>query len=179
MELFEIIFPQLRNFKIFSNLNNFAKAKVEDLDFIFLLSLLIIDDTDNVDYFLYKFNISKKDQKRLKIIDDFYKEKVFSKSFSEKNLNKIFYYKGKQSLIDILSFRIFTSRKIDIKLLKFIDQFQSKELPSMPIGAKFLMEKYQIPEGKSLGSKLRSIEEEWVNNNFKLSQEQINKIVSR
>ena len=82
-------------------------------------------------------------------------------------------------MIDILSFRIFTSRKIDIKLLKFIDQFQSKELPSMPIGAKFLMEKYQIPEGKSLGSKLRSIEEEWVNNNFKLSQEQINKIVSR
>jgi poly(A) polymerase len=49
----------------------------------------------------------------------------------------------------------------------------------MPFGAKFLMEKYQIPEGKNLGTKLKNIEEEWVNNNFKLSEKQINKIVSR
>ena len=49
----------------------------------------------------------------------------------------------------------------------------------MPIGAEFLMEKYQIPEGKNLGNKLKSIEEEWVNNNFKLSQKQIDKIISR
>ena len=179
IELFEIIFPQLKNFKIFSNPNNFAKAKIEESDFIFLLSLLIIDGKDNVDYFIYKFNISKKDQKRLKIIDDFYKEKISSKSFSEKNLNKIFYYKGKQSLIDILSFQIFSSRKIDKKLLKFIEQFKSKDLPSLPVGAKFLMEKYEIPEGKNLGIKLKSIEEEWVNNNFKLSQKQIDKIISR
>ena len=178
LELFEIIFPQLSNFKIFSNPNNFAKAKIQESDFVFLLSLLIIDGTDNVDYFLYKFNISRKDQKRLKIIDDFYKEKKTLKSFSENNLNKIFYYKGRQSLIDILSFQIFISRKIDKKLLKFIEQFKSKELPSLPIDAKFLMEKYQIPEGKSLGSKLKNIEEEWVNNNFELSQKQIDKIVS-
>ena len=37
---------------------------------------MIIDETDNADYFLYKFNISKKDQKRIKIIDNFYKEKI-------------------------------------------------------------------------------------------------------
>ena len=179
LELFEIIFPQLRNLKIFSNPNNFAKAKIEESDFIFLLSTLIIDGTDNADYFIYKFNISKKDQKRVKIIDNFYKEKTSLKSFSEKNLNKIFYYKGKQSLIDILGFSIFSSKKIDKKLLNFIERFKSKELPSMPIGAEFLMEKYQIPEGKNLGNKLKSIEEEWVNNNFKLSQKQIDKIISR
>ena len=39
----------------------------------------------------------------------------------------------------------------------------------MPIGAKTLMEKYDIPEGKNLGNKLKLIEEEWVNNNFKIS----------
>ena len=41
------------------------------------------------------------------------------------------------------------------------------------------MEEYQIPEGKSLGNKLKSIEEEWVNNNFKISRKQIDKIVNR
>ncbi len=178
LELFEIIFPQFKNFKLFSNPNSFAKTKIEESDFIFLLSVLIIDKTDNADYFIYKFNISKKDQKRLKIIDDFYKDKITSKSFLENNLNKIFYYKGKEAVIDILSFKIFTSRKIDQNILKIIEQFQSKDLPTMPVGAKFLMEKYQIQEGKSLGAKLKNIEEEWVDNNFKLSEKQIDKIIN-
>ena len=179
LELFEIVFPQLKNFRLFSNPNSFAKTKIEESDFIFLLSTLIIDNSDNTDYFIYKFNISKKDQKRLKIIDNFYKDKISSKSFSEKNLNRIFYYKGKQALIDILSFKIFKSRNIDKKILKFIEQFKFKDLPSMPVDAKFLMEKYQIIEGKNLGTKLKTIEEEWVNNNFKLSDKQIDKILSR
>jgi poly(A) polymerase len=86
---------------------------------------------------------------------------------------------GKQALIDILSFRIFSSKKIDKKVLKLIEQFQSKDPPSMPIGAQFLMDKYQMTEGKNLGIKLKNIEEEWVNNNFKLSEKQIDKIVNR
>ena len=48
-----------------------------------------------------------------------------------------------------------------------------------PQGAVKLIEKYQIPEGKDLGTKLKNIEEEWVNNNFKLSQNQIDKIINR
>ena len=178
IELFEIIFSQVKNIKIFSNPNKFAQTKIQEADFIFLLSLLIIDGMDNTDYFIYKFNISKKDQRRLKVIDNFYKDKIVAKSFSEKNLNKIFYYKGKQSVIDILSYRLFNSKKIDKKLLNFIDQFRSKVLPTMPIGAKVLMEKYNIPQGKNLGTKLKIIEEEWVNNNFHLTEKQINKIIS-
>ena len=178
LELFNIIFPQLKNIKLFSKPNKFAKMKIEEADFIFLLSVLIIDGTDNTDYFIYKFNISKKDQKRLKIIDNFYKDNISSNSFSEKNLNRIFYYKGKQSLVDILSLKIFKSQKVDEKLLKLIEQFNSKNLPSMPVSAKFLMERYKIPEGKSLGKKLKNIESEWVNNNFKLSDKQINKIIN-
>ena len=49
----------------------------------------------------------------------------------------------------------------------------------MPFNAKRLMSNYNIPEGKILGNKLRMIEEEWVNNNFKLSDKQISKIISR
>ncbi len=178
IELFEIIFPQIKNVKLFSSPNEFSQKKIEEADIIFLLSVLIIDGSDNADYFIYKFNISKKDQKRLKIIDNFYKEKITSKSFSEGNLNKIFYYTGKQSVIDILSYKLFKSKKIDNKLMKLIDEFKSKILPIMPFGAKILMEKYQISEGKYLGDKLKIIEKEWVNNNFKLSEKQIDKIIN-
>tara|TARA_B100001063_G_scaffold246120_1_gene284055 strand:- start:1324 stop:2598 length:1275 start_codon:yes stop_codon:yes gene_type:complete len=177
VELFEIIFPQIKNIKIFSNPNKFALTKIKEADFVFILSTLIIDGSDNLDYFIYKFNLSKKNQKRLKNIDDFYREGINSKSFSEKNLNKIFYYKGKESIIDILSYKIFISKKVDNNLLGLIDKFKAKILPTMPIGAKVLIEKYQIPEGKNLGSKLKIIEEEWVNNDFQLTDKQISKII--
>ena len=178
VELFEAIFPQIKNIKIFSNPNTFAKSKIQEANFIFLLSLLIIDGSDNADYFIYKFNISKKNQKRLKIIDNFYKEKISSSSLSEKNLNKLFYYNGKESVIDILSFRLFSLRKVDQNLLNLINLFNSKISPILPIGAKVLMEKYNIQEGKSLGNILKMIEEEWVNNNFQLSENQIEKIIN-
>ena len=178
VELFEIIFPQIINIKIFSNPNDFAKSKMKELDFIFLLSILIIDQSDNADYFFYKFNISKKDQKRIKIVKNFYNEKITAKSFSEKNLNKVFFYFGKQSVIDILSYRLFILKKIDIKLINLIDHFKSKILPVIPINAEILMKKYNIPAGKNLGDKLKILEEEWVKNDFKLSDEQISKIIS-
>ena len=40
------------------------------------------------------------------------------------------------------------------------------------------MKKYNIPQGKTLGDKLKIIEEEWVNNNFQLSEKKIDKIIS-
>ena len=178
IELFEIIFPQIKKIKLFSNANDYAQIKIKESDFIFLLSVLIIDGSDNAEYFIYKFNISKKDQKRLKAIDNFYKDKITVNSFSEKNLNKIFFYHGRQCVLDILSYRLFTLKKVDKNLLKLTDQFKNKILPSMPINASFLMEKYEIPAGKDLGKKLKIIEEEWVNSNFQLTDKQINKIIN-
>ncbi len=39
------------------------------------------------------------------------------------------------------------------------------------------MTKFNIPEGKQLGLKLKLIEEEWVKNNFNISDEQVNNII--
>jgi poly(A) polymerase len=178
LELFEMIFPQIKKIKYFFRPNSFAQKKIDEADFIFCLSILIIDGLDNTDYFFYKFNISKKDQKRIKNIDNFYSEKITTKSFSEKNLNKLFYYYGKQTVLDILSYKLFVNKRIDQVLLKLLESFESKPKPFMPIGAKVLMNKYNIPEGKTLGAKLKLIEEEWVKNNFYISEKEIEKIVN-
>ena len=178
LDLISVIFPELKNIKIFSKLNDNQKVFLVDTDFIFLISLMIVDGTDNVDYFLYKFNISKKNQKRIKIIDEFFKENKNKNTFSEKNMNKIFYYNGRQAVIDILQFRIITAKKFDKKLIELIKFYKDKTSPIMPVGANVLMAKYKIPEGKQLGLKLKIIEEEWVKNDFKISDEQIEQIVN-
>ena len=178
LEIFSIIFPELKDINFFSKLSLTQKNLLKENDFIFLLSLILIDETDNVDYFLYKFNISKKDQKRLKLIDNFYKEKINSKSFSLNKMNKIFYYHGKQTVIDILNYRIIKNKKLDENLIDMITLFQNKDKLIMPVNADLLMTKYNIPEGKQLGIKLKSIEQEWVNNNFKISDQQIDNIIN-
>ena len=138
---------------------------------------MIIDGTDNADYFIYKFNLSKKDQKRLKSIDSFYKENVSIKNFNEKNFNKIFYYNGKQAVFDIINYKLFISPKVEKKLLKLIESYKDKVVPNLPIDANMLMTKYNIPEGKTLGNKLKLIEETWVDNKFQISDKQIQKII--
>ena len=69
-------FSSIKNISVFNKLNSFAKKNFRKVDFIFLVSLMVIDGTDNVDYFIYKFNISKKDQKRLLFLNNFYFKKI-------------------------------------------------------------------------------------------------------
>ena len=111
-------------------------------------------------------------------MNNFYLDKISSKTFSEHNLNKIFYFNGKEALMDVIYFRIFKSYKVDIKLLEMIENYQQKVLPLLPLRAITLMTKYNIPEGKELGNKLKMIEELWVNNNFKISETEVLKIVN-
>ena len=177
IELILLIFPELKNIKSVINSIKVKKEFFVELDFIFLLFLMIIDETDNLEYFLYKYNISKKDQKRAYAINDFYNEKNGSKTLNESNLNKVLYYNGKQAVLDILNFKIIKTKKADKKLLSLLELYKNKVTPSLPVGADLLITKYKIPEGRRLGSMLKLIEEEWVRNNFEISDKQIDNIV--
>ena len=176
LELINIIFPQLKKLDRLKKLNSYALENFNKIDFIFLIALVIVDGSDNTEYFFYKFNISKKDQKRIKTIDLFYRDKINIKSFNEKNLNKILYFNGKQAVIDIVNFKLFISKKVEKNLIKIIEIFKNKKIPNMPVGANLLMSKYNIPEGRSLGIKLRKLEETWIENDFIITEKQIEKI---
>ena len=176
-EIIRLIFPQFKNFDCFKKLNNFAKKKISEVDYIFLISLMIIDDTDNTDYFLYKFRLSNENKRRILFLKKFYDEKVNKNTFSEKNLWRVLYFHGKKSLQDLLYFEIFRSKNENKKLLQMFNFFQDKELPIFPIKAKNLMEKFNIAEGKLLGVKLKEIEEKWIENNFSISEKEIAKVI--
>ena len=77
-----------------------------------------------------------------------------------------------------MNHRIIKSKKVDNSLNELIMNYENSKIPIMPISADLLMKKYEIPEGKQLGEKLRIIEEEWVKNNFKISDQQVDNIVN-
>ena len=71
-EIITLIFPQLVNLSIFKNINDYSIKIINDKDFIFLISLMIIDTTDNSDYFIYKYNISNEDKKRIRFLSNIF-----------------------------------------------------------------------------------------------------------
>jgi len=62
-------------------------------------------------------------------------------------------------------------------ILKLKNYFDKQEAPRFEIKAKTLIENYNYKEGKELGNKLKEIEEFWIDNSFKISKEELNKIV--
>ena len=176
-ELLQLIFPQFKNLEKIKRLNPLAKEKLKDIDFIFLLGLLTIDETDNLDYFLFKYNISKKDQKRLINIKNFFHNKKDTFKINFQSLWKYYYLYGQQSLNDILNFKIFISKKNDKKFIDLIHYFKNKKAPVFPIKADDLMKKFNFTEGKKLGENLKILEDYWINNNFKINEKDIKKIV--
>ena len=71
-------------------------------------------------------------------------------------MNKVFYFNGREALLDVLYFKIFKSKKVDNKIIKLIEIFKKKEMPVMPFKASTLMEKYQVPEGRRAGTEVKS-----------------------
>ncbi len=177
LEVIRLIFPQFKNLQVLKNLNNFGKNNLKNIDFCFLLSLLIIDETDNSDYFVYKFNISKKHQKRILIIKDFFYKNKENQKINTQNLWKVFYKHGKESLKDILNYKLFISKKVDKKIIDYLKFFDEKSIPVFPIKGEDLMKKFDIPQGKKVGENLKLAEDYWINNNFKISDKELEKIV--
>ncbi len=175
-EIISLVFPQFKNIQI---LNNLDSKDFEDLDFIILISLLIIDTSDNTEYFLYKFRLSKTNEKRILFLKNFFSSSINKTTFTKKNLWKIFYFNGKESLLDLLNYQKLKSKKDNKKMLDLIKFFQDKKPPSFPVKANNLMEKYNISEGKELGIKLKKIEQIWLDNNFEISENEIEVLFKR
>ena len=57
-------------------------------------------------------------------------------------MNKVFYYNGKEAVIDILKYKIIKSKKVDNSLKELIQYYENIRIPVMPINADLLMSKY-------------------------------------
>ena len=172
-EIILLIFPQVKNIDIFKKLNKNYKSEILKKDFIFLLSLLIIDETDNSEFFLYKFNMSNESKKRINFLKEIYDKSNDKDIFSKNNLQKIFYFQGKSYLLDVIDFQLFRSNKKSNKLIELKKHFEKLEKPMFPIKAKIIMEKYNLKEGKELGQKLKYLENLWVENSFNISEKEV------
>ena len=178
VKILNLVFPELKNIHLLEKLNDQALEILQSKDFLFWLSILIIDETDNTDYFLYKYKLSNNDKKRIKFLYQNYPKLSDNNFFSEKNFHKLVYYNDKSLVIDLINFKICVSKKDITKMIKLKKLIIETNKPIFPIKAKNLIEEYNLKEGRELGTKLKKIEDVWVQNNFKITNQEINRIIN-
>ena len=99
------------------------------------------------------------------------------KEFFEKDLAKNVYLNGKNHLIalNLINFSINSKVKIN-DFSKIFNKILKIKVPIFPIDGDTLKQK-GMQEGQSLGNVLKTLEREWINNNFKISKERVEQII--
>ena len=176
-ELFSLIFPQLKNFKKLSKLSKPQEKILKNKSLNFVISFLVIDETDNSDYFVYKYNLPNELKVKINFLKNNSLNKDSTKIFNKKDLQKIFYYEGKSSTIDLIDFNLLYFKQSK-KLSELKTYFEKLDKPEFPIKAQLLINDYGLKEGRELGQKLKNLEMKWIENNFNLSKKDMEKVLS-
>tara|TARA_Y100000591_G_scaffold276765_1_gene254085 strand:+ start:48 stop:1310 length:1263 start_codon:yes stop_codon:yes gene_type:complete len=174
-EIFSMIFPEFLYLKRLDRLKKVYKQSKINRDI--LLAVLLIDEKDNHEYFLHKYNASKKITELLKKINNDLIELKNNKDYFEKDLTKNVYFNGKKQLIalNLINFSVNAKVKPD-DFSKTLKKILKCKVPLFPIDGELLKRK-GMQEGQSLGNVLKVLEKEWVYNNFKISNKKIDEII--
>ena len=174
-EIFKMIFPE---FLYLDRLERLQKVyKQSELNRDILLGILLIDEKDNHEYFLHKYNASNKIKNMLEKFSKNLIKLKRDKYFFEKDLLKNVYLDGKNHLIalNLINFSI-NSKVKEKDFSKIFNKILKIKVPVFPINGEYLKQK-GMKEGQSLGKVLKILEKDWINNNFKISNERIDEII--
>ena len=178
-EIILSIFPQLKYYKRLKIKESCEKELINKYDNCLILALLILDGSNEYEYFCYKYKVSNETKNRLKKISDNYDNLKNKKFYSKENIKKFIYKSSKKDVIDLLLFahcELNKSKKINIKeLMYFINTIK---IPKFPISGDYL-KKYGYKAGKELGEKLKLLEDKWITNNFTIDEEMIEKLLGK
>ena len=173
------IFPQFKYYerlKIINSLNQKLRAKYNNY---LILVLFIIDQSNDFEYFCHKYKASNSIKSRFKNISQNYENLKSKKFYSEENVKKFIYLFGKNNVIDLLLFSICVNNKIKISdIEKLINYANTCKIPKFPISGDYL-KKYGYESGLTLGKKLKSLEEKWIENNFVMDKKVVEKSLGK
>ncbi len=174
-EIFSMIFPEFLYLRRLERLKKIYQHSEVNVDI--LLALMLIDEKENHEYFIHKYNASNKTKEALEQFNKNLINIKNDKEFFEKNLIKNVYLNGKKHLIALNLINFSINSKVKIKdFTKTRNKILKIKAPIFPIDGETLKQK-GMHEGQRLGNVLKTLEKEWINNNFKISNERVEEII--
>ena len=178
-EIFLSIFPQFKYYERLKIINNLNQKLRNEYDNHLVLALLIVDQSNNYEYFCHKYKTSNSTKNRFKNISINFENFKNEKFYLEDNIKKLIYLSNKKDVIDLLLFSISTNNKAKtLNIKKLIDYVSTCKIPKFPISGDYL-KKQGYETGRELGEKLKSLEEKWIENNFVMEKKAIKKSLGK
>ena len=178
-EIILSIFPQFKyceRLKIINSLNQKLRDKYDNY---LILALMIIDQSNDYEYFCHKYKTSNSVKSRFKNISQNYENFKNKKFYSEENIKKLVYLSSKDNVIDLLLFSICVNNKIrTLNIEKLINYVNRCVIPKFPISGDYLIE-HGYETGEILGKKLKLLEEKWIENNFIIEKKMVEKSLGK
>ena len=170
-----MIFPEFLYLNRLERLKKIYQYSEVNVDI--LLAVMLIDEKENHEYFIHKYNISNKTKETLEKFNKNLIKLKNNKDFFEKNLIKNVYLNGKNHLmaLNLINFSINSKVKIN-NFNKTFNKILKIKVPKFPIDGETLKQK-GMQEGQTLGNVLKTLEREWINNNFKISNERVEEVI--
>tara|TARA_Y100000591_G_scaffold322691_1_gene339409 strand:+ start:523 stop:1785 length:1263 start_codon:yes stop_codon:yes gene_type:complete len=176
-EIFILIFPEFENLNRIERLIKICNNS--KISRTLLLAVLLIDDKNTHEYFCHKYNVSNIVKDNLNLLAKNLKKIRENKGFFYEDIKKNIYLNGKDHLVNlnILNFALNTKLKIR-DFSEILKNILKSKTYKFNINGKYLM-KHGMQQGAMMGKVLKTIEEEWLKNNFKITQDQIKKIIQQ
>ena len=165
-----------KGIKYLTRLEFKRKKKVlnQDIDWIIILSLLLIDQTKNYERFVKDFNLSNEIKNRFSKLQSQFTFKTPDTIEKIDNLKKGVLKFGVSAVIDFIHFQYLINDKYDYDLyqknLKIIKEINP---PSFEFNTEILIKK-GFKEDKNLGNALKFLEQRWLANNYEIREKDIN-----
>lgn len=176
-EIFNLIFPEFANLKRLERLKKILNSSKINLNL--LLAILLIDKDSNHEYFCHKYNVSNDIKDDLNLFAKNLKLLQSNKDFFTKDIEKHIYLNDKSHLINLNILNFASNSKYSFKnFSEAMKNILKSKAHKFEIDGKYLMNK-GMREGVLLGKVLRKIEEEWMENNFKISDDRVQEIIKQ
>ena len=174
-EIFNLIFPEFENLHRLDRLVKICDKTELNKDI--LLATLLIDERNNHEYFAHKYNVSNNIKENLNLFAKNLGLIKESKNFFNKDIEKNIYLYNKNHLINlnIMNYVLNTKHKIK-DFSENLRRILKSRTKKFPIDGKYLIDK-GMQQGSQMGQVLKKVEEEWIKNNFKISQDKIEDII--
>ena len=174
-EIFTLIFAE---FKYLERLNKLVNtSNKSNFDKKTLLAIMLIDEKNNHEYFSHKYNVSNELKETLSLIAQNFLLIQKNKEFFQKDLKKNTYFFGKTHLMTLNTLHFTSNKKMKIKnYLDVLNNIKKIDIPKFSFDGNYLKEK-GMKEGALIGKTLKLIESEWLDNNFKVSDKRVLKII--